>query len=86
MVKTGKEPAAVFGVDKVSLGRTAVVIARNWEDLGRAVARSGLRRPDTDFPSVVKDQSGWTDVLEDGIIVLVLVELDTTVEPVGYSN
>ena len=40
-----------------------------------------LWRPDADFVSIVEDETAGTPVLEDGVVVLVLVELDTPVEP-----
>lgn len=80
VVEAGVEPAAVLGVDEVALGGADVRVGRNGSDFRRAVARSGLRRPDADFPSLVKDQAGRAAILEDGVVVLVLVELDAAVE------
>ena len=41
-----------------------------------------LRRPNTDFVSVVKDKAAGAPVLEDSVVVLVLVELHAPVEPI----
>lgn len=46
------------------------------------VARGGLRGPDAHFPAVVENQTVGAAVLEDGVVILVLVELHATVEPV----
>ena len=39
-----------------------------------------LGRPDADLPAVVKDEAVGAAVLKDGVVVLVLVELDAPVE------
>jgi hypothetical protein len=80
VVAARKEPAAILGVDKEALPGTDVVVARDGEDLGGAVAGRRLGRPDANLPAVVKDEAIGAAVLKDGVIVLVLVELDAAVE------
>ena len=77
MIEAGVEPAAVLRVDEIPFSRADVRIG---SDFRRAVAWSGLRWPDANLPALVKDEAGGAAVLEDGVVVLVLVELDTPVE------
>ena len=81
MVKACKEPSAVLGVHEESLAGALVVLFRDGENLRGSVTRGGLGRPHTNLPPVVEDEALWTAVLEDGVVVLVLVELDAPVEP-----
>ena len=80
VVTASKKPAAVLGVDEVALGGADIFISGNREDFRGAIAGRGLGRPDADLPAVVKDEAVGAAVLEDGIVVLVLVELDTAVK------
>ena len=80
VIEASVEPAAVLGIDEVALSGADVGVGRDGSDLGRSVARSGLRRPDADFPPLVEDQASRAAILEDGVVVLVLVELDAAVE------
>ena len=80
VIEAGVEPAAVLRVDEIPFSRADVRIGRDGSDFRRAVAWSGLRWPDANLPALVKDQAGGAAVLEDGVVVLVLVELDTPVE------
>lgn len=77
VVQAGVEPPAVLGVLEVSLARADVGALGDGADLGGAVAGGGLGRPDAHLPPLVKDQAGRTPVLEDGVVVFKLVELDT---------
>ena len=81
MVKTRKEPSAVLRVYEESLAWALVVLLRNGEDLGGSVTGRGLGWPHADLPAVVEDETLRAAVLEDGVVVLVLVELDAPVEP-----
>ena len=81
MVKTRKEPSAVLRVYEESLAWALVVLLRNGEDLGGSVTGRGLGWPHADLPAVVEDETLRAAVLEDGVVVLVLVELDAAVEP-----
>ena len=81
MVKTSKEPSTVLRVYEESLSWTLVVLLGYREYLRGAVTGSGLGWPHTNLPPVVEDETLGAAVLEDGVVVLVLVELDAPVEP-----
>ena len=81
MVKTSKEPSTVLRVYEESLSWTLVVLLGYREYLRGAVTGSGLGWPHTNLPPVVEDETLRAAVLEDGVVVLVLVELDAPVEP-----
>lgn len=86
VVAAGEEPAAVLGVDEVALGGAGVVLPGHRVDLGGAVAGRGLAGPHAHLPAVVEDEPVGAAVLEDGVVVLVLVELDAAVEPGGEGG
>ena len=81
MVKTSKEPSTVLRVYEESLSWTLVVLLGYREYLRGAVTGRCLGWPHTNLPPVVEDETFWAAVLEDGVVVLVLVELDAPVEP-----
>jgi hypothetical protein len=80
VVPTGKKPAAIFRINKESLSRTDVVVSWDGKDLWWAVTGGGLGRPHTHLPAVIKDKGGGTAILKDGVVIFILVELDTAVE------
>ena len=73
VIEASVEPATVLRVNKISFGGANVRIPGHGSDFGRSVTRSGLRGPNTNFPTFVEDKSGRTSVLKDGVIVLVLI-------------
>ena len=78
--QTSKKPSAIFRIDKISLLRANVWIFRHRSDFWTSVTRSGLRGPNADFPSIIKDKTVGTTIFENGIVILVLVKLDTTIK------
>ena len=80
MIETGKEPSAVFGIDKESFLATNIWILRNWTYLGATIARSSLRRPNANFPTIVKYKTSRTTIFENGIILFVLVKFDASIK------
>jgi len=80
VVQAGKEPPAVFRVNKITFLAAYIGIPGNRPDFRAAIARSSLSRPDTNFPSVIKDQSIGASIFKDGVVIFILVELDTSVE------
>ena len=80
VITAGKEPATVFRINKEALSWAHILLLGDRENLGATIARSCLGRPNTHLPPVVEDKASGTAVLEDGVVVLILVEFDTTVE------
>ena len=80
VVQAGKEPPAVFRVDKVTFSWTDIWTLRDWPDLRGSITWSSLGWPDTYLPTFIKDEASWTSVFKNGVVVFELVELDTSVE------
>ena len=74
------EPSTVLRINKESFSGTNVFIARDREYFGRSITRGCLGGIDAHFVAVVEYQAVWAAVLKDGVVILVLVELDTAVE------
>ena len=77
VVQAGKEPPAVFRVHKVPFLGADVGISGNRANFGTSVARRCLGRPNANFPAIVKNETIGTSVLENGVVIFILVELDT---------
>ena len=80
VVKTSKEPSAIFRIHKEAFGTANVRVLRHGPNFGAAVTRSCLRRPHADFPTIVKNEASGTTVLKNGVIVFVLVEFYAPIE------
>ena len=80
VVPASVEPPAVFRINKESFSGTNVFIARDREYFGRSITRGCLGGIDAHFVAVVEYQAVWAAVLKDGVVILVLVELDTAIE------
>lgn len=78
--QAGVEPPAVFGVDKVAFGTANIGIPGDRPDFRAAITRSSLSRPNADLPPVVKNKASRAAIFEDGVVVLILVKLDASVE------
>ena len=74
------EPSTVLRINKESFSGTNVFIARDREYFGRSITRGCLGGIDAHFVAVVEYQAVWAAVLKDGVVILVLVELDTAIE------
>ena len=57
VIKASKKPSAVFGINEETFGTANVWILWNWSNFRTSITWSGLRRPNTDFPTIIKDQT-----------------------------
>jgi len=80
VISAGVEPPTVLRVDKESFTGTDIFISWYRKYFGRSITGSGLGGPDTNFIAVIKHQTIWATILKDCVVILILVELDASVE------
>jgi hypothetical protein len=80
VIPAGIEPSTVFRVNEESFTGTHVFVFRDREYFRGAVTRGSLGWPHAHFVPVVEDKSVRTAVLKDCVVILILVELDASVE------
>ena len=57
VIKASKEPSAVFRINEETFCAANVWILWNWSNFRTSITWSGLRRPNTNFPTIIKDQT-----------------------------
>ena len=81
VVSAGVEPSAVLWIDKEAFTGTDVFILGDGEDLRGSITRRGLGGPHADFIAIIKHKTIRATILENCVVIFVLIELDTAVEP-----